>query len=109
MGLNYPMIGERIRHIRKSQKMTQVQLAEKTGLSVPYISHIETARKSVSLESLVKIADALNVTADRLLCENQECWEAAYELTELFSDCSKFEKTFLYHVAVAVKEAIRRL
>lgn len=48
MALNYGLIGHRVRTLRKMQKMSQAALAEHTGLSVPYISHIETGIKHVS-------------------------------------------------------------
>ena len=48
MALNYGLIGHRVRTLRKMQKMSQAVLAEHTGLSVPYISHIETGIKHVS-------------------------------------------------------------
>lgn len=71
MELNYKQIGLRVRSMRKIRKLTQAELAERTGLSVPYISHIENGVKQVSLQALVKIAEALECTADRLLYENQ--------------------------------------
>ncbi|MBE6561763.1 MAG: helix-turn-helix transcriptional regulator [Ruminococcaceae bacterium] len=40
------------------------------GLSDGYVSYIETAAKSVSLDVFVRIANALEVTADELLAEN---------------------------------------
>ena len=56
MELNYSELGYRIRKKRLQQKMTQETLAELTDLSIPHVSHIETGKTKVSLESLVKIA-----------------------------------------------------
>ena len=44
-----------------------MRLAELTDLSISYISHIETAKKKPSLESILKIVNALNVTVDELM------------------------------------------
>jgi len=93
--------------------LTQAELAEHTGLSVPYISHIENGVKQVSLQALVKIAEALECTADRLLYENQtsncSVWQS--ELTEILSDCNTVEQRFLLEVLCAVKDCViaRRL
>ena len=48
--------------------MTQEDLAAKSGVQAVMISHFETgARQSASADTLVKLADALNVTVDFLL------------------------------------------
>lgn len=61
-------MGKRIREKRISRSMTQELLAEKTGLSVPYIGMIERGERTPSLETFIQIADELNATADELLC-----------------------------------------
>ncbi len=108
MELNYKMIGHRMRSIRKLRKLTQAELAEYTGLSVPYISHIENGIKQVSLQALVKVAEALECTADRLLYEKwmSVCNDGQSELTELLSGCTAAEQQFLMEVLNAVKNCI---
>ena len=107
--INYPRIGRRIQEIRKMRKMSQADLAEYTNMSVSYISHIETAIKKASLESLVRIANVLGVTVDQLLNGNQvnDRVEYSAELAELLSDCNSCEKRILFEVAIAVKNSLR--
>lgn len=62
MGQIAEKVGARIRQIRKSQKLTQAQLAEKTDLSDDYIGAIERGSRSPSLEVLEKIAQALQIS-----------------------------------------------
>lgn len=57
-------IGERIRQLRKQQGVSQVELAEKAGLSQPHIVRIEQGRYSVGLDILQAIAKALGCTVD---------------------------------------------
>lgn len=47
--------------------MSQLDLANKTGLQAAAISHFETDQRSPSFENLRKLADALNVSIDYLL------------------------------------------
>ena len=54
-------ISNQIRDLRVSKKITQQELAERTNLSVPYISQIENSHRNISLETFVKIVDALEV------------------------------------------------
>jgi len=54
-------IGERIKHLRKSHKMTLKMISEKTDLSISFLSQLEHGKCSITLESLKKISEALNV------------------------------------------------
>ncbi len=73
--IDYNAIGERIRYIRKRNGYTQEQLALECDLSVPYISQVENGRKSVSLNALLQIADALECTLDSLVFGEEEAKE----------------------------------
>ena len=62
-------IGKNIRNVRKAKKMRQEDLAEKTGLSVNYIGNVERGEKIPSLETFLKIVNALGVTSDVVLAD----------------------------------------
>ena len=49
--------------------MTQDELAEKVNLSPNHMGAIERAVKILTLATLINIANALDVTADMLLCD----------------------------------------
>lgn len=55
-----------IKALRKWRGLTQVQMADRTGLAQSYISEIETVGKKGSAEALEKIAVALDVDVDWL-------------------------------------------
>ncbi len=108
MDLNYKKMGKIIKAERISTGLSQADLAEYTDLSVPYISHIETGRSKASLETIVKIANTLNVTVDKLLRGNLESGDYAPELRELFSDCSNYEKNMIFDMANELKKSLRK-
>ncbi|MAE86894.1 MAG: transcriptional regulator [Flammeovirgaceae bacterium] len=56
-------IAEKSKKIRKSKKLSQEELAEKSGVSFGSIKRFETTGK-ISLESLLKIAFVLGVLGD---------------------------------------------
>ena len=89
--------------------MSPADLAEQTGMSVSYISHIETGIKHASLESGVRIANALGITVDQVLNGNQTGNREEYktELFELISDCSGYERGIIHDIAAAVKRSLR--
>ena len=55
-----------ILHYRKEQGMTQIQLAEKCNISRTYMQKIETAACSCTLDTLIEIAQALNIPLKKL-------------------------------------------
>ena len=109
MAVNYERIGKRIQQLRKLKKLSQADLAEFTGMSVSYISHIETGIKHASLESVVRIANALGVTVDQVLNGNQTGNREEYktELFDLISDCTGYERGIIHDIATAVKRSLR--
>ncbi len=54
---------EKIKHQRKMLKITQVQLAKKSGVSLGSIKRFES-KYEISLNSLIKILIALNLEKD---------------------------------------------
>ncbi len=55
---------------REYRCFTQQQLAEMVGISAPYLSQIETGKRSGTTEVLLAIAKALNVTLDDLVAQS---------------------------------------
>ena len=55
------VLGKRISEIRKSNGLTQEDLAEKAGYSVEFISLVERGLNAPSVAGLAKIAKALKV------------------------------------------------
>jgi transcriptional regulator with XRE-family HTH domain len=62
-------IGPHIRAARQAAKMTLVQVAQESGLSVGYLSEIERSRLTPSLSALKKIADVLKIPASNVMFE----------------------------------------
>ncbi len=54
-------LGQKIKLVRKSKNMTQEQLAEIVDIGVPNISYIENGKFAPSIDTLQKIAKALDV------------------------------------------------
>lgn len=62
-------IGKNIKKYRTERNMTQENLAELANLSVTYTGLVERGKKIPALATFVKIANALDVSADMLLCD----------------------------------------
>jgi transcriptional regulator with XRE-family HTH domain len=60
-------VGAAVRRRRRAQELTLSVVAERSGLSVPFLSQVENERARPSRPSLDRIADALGTTAVELL------------------------------------------
>ena len=108
---DYKFLGSRIRAMRLERKITQEKLAEAAGVGVTHISHIETGNSIPSLQTLVDIINALDCTADELLCMEVRQSRPMLNnwLGELVSDCSDSEVKLITDMVVAMKASMRRL
>lgn len=109
MELDYKAIGKRIKVARIRMEITQEQLADKVSVSPTHLSNIETGSTRVSLTTIVKVANALNVTVDDLLCDNLVKARPQFErdMQSLLNDCNDHEVRIAYKVAKAAVEAVR--
>lgn len=57
-------INERVRLYRTSSGLSQAALAEKADLHTTYIGQIERGEKNPTIETLLKITDALAISPD---------------------------------------------
>lgn len=107
--IDYADIGSRIRAVRLERKMTQEQLANAVNLGVTHISHIETGSSIPSLQSFVAILNALNCSADELLCRELVTTQVIknHWLIELVADCTIEETKVISDTLKAVKSSIR--
>lgn len=61
------MLGKRLKRLRSEKKLTQMELAEKIGVTHVSISGYESGKRTPDTETLTKIADFFNVSTDFLL------------------------------------------
>ena len=89
--MDYKSLRVRVRKQRKSMRLTQDQLAEKAGISLSFLGHIERGTRKASVETLVALANALGMSTDVLLQEslNDEVLESVRgrnDLRKVLSD-----------------------
>jgi transcriptional regulator with XRE-family HTH domain len=63
-------LGERIRQLRKEAGWSQAELGEKVGTDSQRISRYETGKITPSLDAIVRIGEAFNVSIDHLLVDD---------------------------------------
>lgn len=92
-------LGNRIRKARMNCGITQEKLAEMVDISTNFMSLIENGR-NMSVETLVKIADALGVTVDYLLSDTMDLQsdKIMIQIAQNLSSLSDDEKLFFLNV-----------
>ncbi len=60
-------LGARVRREREATGLSQLRFAERVGLHFTYISDVERGRRNVSLDTIVRLAAALDVDAGDLV------------------------------------------
>ncbi len=108
MNINYKLIGTRIKTHRRKLQLSQMQLAELSDLSVPYISYIETGKKKISLKALVSIANALNISPDILLTDHIKSEvNSDFSMSSILHDLNSSETIFIQDMLSALKMVLK--
>ena len=110
MGIDYELLGQRIRQSRLKAKMTQEALCGIIDLSPSHYSHIESGKTKISLPTLVIIAQALNTTVDSLLYDSTPVLIDSYDkdFKDLLEGCTHEEKKILLQNAIQMKAVMKR-
>lgn len=67
MAIDFNIIGKRLKEARKLKNLTQEQLSEKMGVSIAYLSKVETGKIHINLERLSQICSILGITEGEIL------------------------------------------
>lgn len=95
--MNRTSIGKRIRACREEKGWSQEVFAEKIGLNIAYTGMIERGEKVPKLETFVRIANALEVSADHLLADvlrTQLAKSIRYDKKRLSEDSRDYMRTY---------------
>ena len=92
-----------LRKFRELRGMTQAQMGARSGVGAASISHFETGQRTPTLETVIKLADALNVNVDALL--GRAPVESSAHVDPIFQQASKADVRTLEtirHIAAAI-------
>lgn len=88
------MFNERLRELRTASGMSQVDLAEKLGVSKQSVSNWENDNIQPSIDMLLKISRTFNVSTDFLLGEDNH----------RYIEVTKLTKSQIYHVQQIIND-----
>ena len=88
------IFSKNFKYFRISANLRQEDLAEKVDLTDKYISDLERAKFSPSLETIEKLAYSLNISPDLLLKEEKNL---KISVTRIYSTCRKMDIILQYN------------
>lgn len=97
--------GNRLKYIRKKNRMTQEQLAEKLYITSGSVSNFENGKTICMHEHIVKICQIFNVSADYFFFGKEkhlveECGDYTEKIKELLYEKDEFDKEKAYQMLV---------
>ena len=108
--MNRIWLGNRIREARERRRLTQEKLSEIVDISPTHMSVLERGVKGMKLSTFIKIANALDVSADELLQDEltHETQLHSIILYELIDELPTVEQRKLIHMIKAYAEAYKK-
>ena len=95
------IIGQRIRNYRIQKNLSQEQLSELASFHPTYIGQLERGEKNATLESIQKVAQALDIPLSQLfekIEEKQNEESIPLQIYDFFSSKNKKEQKYLYQI-----------
>ena len=92
------IIGQRIRNYRIQKNLSQEQLSELASCHPTYIGQLERGEKNATLESIQKVAQALDIPLSQLfekIEEKQNEESIPLQIYDFFSSKNKKEQKYL--------------
>lgn len=65
--MDYQYFGKKVRSSRKEKGLTQETLAEMANISASFLGHIERGTRAASIDTLIALSNALNISPEILL------------------------------------------
>lgn len=101
-------VGDRITRARKSLRMTQERVAERTELTGQYWSLIETGRCRGSISAYLQIASALGLTLNDLFYDDTDYIrvQPPPSYVDMLAGLSEYEKEVLLKTIESLRETL---
>ena len=111
--LDISALGRKVRQYRAEKGYSAEKLGEIAGVSKSHINNIESANAHASAEVLVRIANALEVSVDVLLCDSLDGKASrgarANEFAGLLEECTEQQTKVIVNTVKTLRENLKEL
>ena len=106
MAIDFCIIGSRLKQARIDAGLTQQEMAEKTNLSVAFISRVERGTSHINLKRLSEFCSILHVSEGYILNGSSD-EDAKYlydEFNNILQKCSPEKRKLIYKLSKVIAE-----
>lgn len=106
MALKPQSFGTALKNARKTNRLTQAELAEKLDISLSYLKDLEYFRSLPSLELFVNVIEMFNLSADEVIHPDNNNSSSTYQkLDRLLHQCDESQLGIILATVEAVISA----
>ena len=102
-------IGERLREIRESMKMTREKFSEKIDITDSFLGQIERGERALSVRTLRKVVKYTGVSADYLLFGKSTNNETIQKINNILALNSEMTSDYIYHIVLCSNEFCKKI
>lgn len=102
-------IGERLRSIRESMRMTREEFSEKIDITDSFLGQIERGERALSVKTLKKVVKYTGVSADYLLFGKNSNNETIQKINNILEVNSDITSDFIYHIVMCSNDFCQKL
>jgi len=101
--MDYLDLGKRVRARRTELNWTQEKLAQEIGVSTSFIGHIERGSRKASIDTLVQLANAMQISVDSLL---KGSLKPVKNAVDPFADLTSGQKKAMMQILTAAHDQV---
>ena len=102
-------IGERLRSLRESMRMTREEFSEKIDITDSFLGQIERGERSLSVKTLKKVVRYTGISADYLLFGKDTNNETIQKINNILAVNSETTSDFIYHIVMCSNDFCKKL
>ncbi len=102
-------IGERLRSLRESMKMTREEFSEKIDITDSFLGQIERGERALSVKTLRKVVKYTGVSSDFLLFGKDVNNQTLQKINNILTLNSEATADFIYHIVMYSNDFCKKL
>lgn len=107
--VDFRSLGRNVRKYREEKGLSAEKLSRISGVSKSHINNIESANAKASLEVMVRIANALEISLDMILCDSLKLSRniKKMEYALILDDCDDNAVNIIVEVAETLRKKLK--
>lgn len=101
-------VGQRIKYLREANRYTREVFADKIGISSKFLYEIEMGKKGFSANTLMKIAQALSVSCDYILCGHNSEDKVSQQINDVLESMEPGQMVQVKEILLLIRDMCKK-